>query len=140
MLSSLSTLSAAVGDPPRGYIGNYDNLSAMSTLEHAKNIDLDTPIPKSPTQLRARIGARQDRIAGNVDELVGRIHPKAIATRLANKSRDTFFTEDGDLRPERLAAVGVAMVAVVGVVLRVATHGSRKARKLEVKAAKNSDR
>lgn len=112
----------------------------MSTLEHAKNVNLDTPIPKSPQQLNARIQARQDRIAENIDELVGRVHPKAIATRLANKSRDTFFTEDGDLRPERLAAVGVAMVAVVGVVFRVATHGSRKAHKREVKAAKRSGR
>lgn len=110
----------------------------MSTLEHAKNVNLDTPVPKSPQQLSARIEARQDRIAGNIDELVGRIHPKAVATRMANKARDTFFTEDGDLRPERLAAVGVAMVAVVGVVFRVATHGSRKQHKLEVKAAKAS--
>lgn len=112
----------------------------MSSQEHTKTVNLDTPVPKSPSQLTARLDARRDRIAANVDELVGRVHPKAVATRMANKCRDTFFTEDGDPRIERLAAVGVVLIGLGGVGFRAATHNSRKARKLEAKAAKSTDK
>ncbi len=73
----------------------------------------------SATQLEAQIAARREHLAATIDELAARAAPKEIARRttvgLREKLRSLTHTPDGDLRTERLAAVGGAVVVLAGV-------------------------
>jgi len=74
-----------------------------------------------PAAIEAEIEATRARLAGTVDELAVRMHPKAIARRGADdvvaKVRAATTTADGQLRIERLAATGAAAVALLVLVL-----------------------
>jgi hypothetical protein len=69
-------------------------------------------------ELEADIAAARGRLAGTVDELHARTAPKEIARRQAVAVRTKFTeatrTETGELRTERVAALAVAAVALVG--------------------------
>lgn len=74
-----------------------------------------------PAAIEAEIEATRVRLAGTVDELAVRMHPKAIAQRGADdvvaKVRAATTTPDGQLRIERLAAMGAAVVALLALVV-----------------------
>jgi hypothetical protein len=78
-------------------------------------------LPSDPQALEAMIAERRASLAATVDQLVVRAHPKEIARRSAEdaKGRVQAFaqTPEGDLRIERLAAVGAAAVAVLTLIL-----------------------
>jgi hypothetical protein len=78
----------------------------------------------SPEQLAALVEARQNRLASDIDELVGRLQPTAVAVRSARtvnaKVRETFWTEGGALRMERVAAAGIGLTAFLALVIRIA--------------------
>ena len=73
---------------------------------------------KSVQQIEAEIAAARDRLASTVDELHTRTAPKEIARRQAEslkaKLADATYTESGDLRTERVAALAAAAVALIG--------------------------
>lgn len=73
--------------------------------------------PPSAAQLEAEIADRRAHLAQTVDELVARAQPKAIAQRSVADAKQRFavatHTETGELRTERLAAVGGAVLAVI---------------------------
>jgi hypothetical protein len=73
---------------------------------------------KSVQQIEAEIAAARDRLASTVDELHTRTAPKEIARRQAEslkaKLADATYTESGDLRTERIAALAAAAVALIG--------------------------
>ena len=75
----------------------------------------------TPAAIEAEIEATRARLAGTVDELAVRMHPKVIAQRgaddVAAKVRTATTTPDGQLRIERLAAVGAAAVALLVLVI-----------------------
>ena len=80
-----------------------------------------TVVPSgSPDVLEAQIQARREHLASTIDELTARAAPKAIAQRslagLQAKIRNATHTPDGQLRTERLAAAGAA-VLVLGAAL-----------------------
>ena len=58
------------------------------------------------------------RLAGTVDELVERAHPKAIATRAVDNLKAKFIDETGSPRMETIVPVVAGVAAVVaGMVL-----------------------
>ena len=71
--------------------------------------------------LEADITARRERLAQTIDELSQKVTPKAIAKQQGQNAKARFAaattTPEGDLRTERIAAVALAVVAVVGLVL-----------------------
>jgi hypothetical protein len=73
---------------------------------------------KSVQEIEAEIAAARQRLAGTVDELHTRAAPKEIARRQAEsvkaKLADATYTESGDLRTERIAALAAAAVALLG--------------------------
>ncbi len=88
----------------------------------------------SPEQIEAAIAERRDRLAATVDELVAKAKPKAIAQRSLDDAKSRFaaatHTEDGQLRTEKLAAVGGAAAAalVLFVLLRRSVRRRRARR------------
>jgi len=74
-----------------------------------------------PAAIEAEIEATRARLAGTVDALAVRMHPKVIAQRGADdvvaKVRAATTTPDGHLRIERLAAIGAAAVALLVLVV-----------------------
>ena len=79
-------------------------------------------MPQSPAALEQAIQDRRDRLAATIDELTNRARPAEIARRSVaqaeRKLRTLTHGPDGQLRTERLAAIGAA-VAVVGTVMIV---------------------
>ena len=86
------------------------------------------PLPSDPAALERVIDERRRRLAGTVDELVVRAHPKEIARRGVAGAREraqaAVTTPDGRLRPERVAAAVAAVLAVLAlfVTARVRTR------------------
>lgn len=80
----------------------------------------------SPTQLAESIRLREERIADNIDELVGRVHPKVLATRATNKAKYTVVDEDsGSVKPEAVA-LGVGVVLGVAALIVGASGRSKR--------------
>ena len=75
------------------------------------------PLPRDPAAIERHIDERRRRLAGTVDELVVRAHPKEIARRGAagakERARSAVTTPEGELRPERIAAAAVAFLALL---------------------------
>lgn len=79
------------------------------------------PLPTDPAEIQQAIEVRQARLASTVDELTTRLSPKDIVARgratLQERARAAVLTPDGAPRMERIAAVGVAVLAVVAAVV-----------------------
>jgi hypothetical protein len=91
-----------------------------------------TPPSDDPAAIEADIEATRARLADTVDELAVRIHPKTLVQRTKDDARlqvqqateqarvqlhDAVYAPDGTPRTERLAAVGAALVALIGLVV-----------------------
>ncbi|GAB2574850.1 DUF3618 domain-containing protein [Kribbella italica] len=70
-------------------------------------------------QIEADIAATRARLAATVDELVDRTSPKNVAKRQVEQAKAQVFDERGELRTQKLVAVGAAVVGVVGVLLMI---------------------
>ncbi len=88
----------------------------------------------SPTPfaaLEADIAARRARLARTVDELSARTAPQVLVAQQTEALQQRFTaatrTPDGALRVERIAAVGAAVVALIG--LRIWAGRRRRARR-----------
>lgn len=79
-------------------------------------------------QIQADLGATRDRLAAAVEALVDRVHPQRVkqreiagARRFAHDELENLkallFTARGDLRTDRLAAVGGAVAGAVSLLL-----------------------
>ncbi len=71
--------------------------------------------PGSADTLEAQIQARREHLAATIDELTSRATPKALARRALDQIQARIqaatHTPDGQLRTERLAAAGAAVLA-----------------------------
>lgn len=71
--------------------------------------------------IEADIVATRDRLAATIDELAFRAQPKEIARREVASVKASLYsathTSEGDLRVERVAAIGAAVAAVLGLVI-----------------------
>lgn len=74
---------------------------------------------RTPAEIEADITATRTRLASAVDELVDRAHPRNVAKRQVEQAKAQVFDERGELRTQKLAAVGAAVVAVLGVLLTI---------------------
>jgi hypothetical protein len=81
----------------------------------------DRALPTDPAELEAEIERTRQRLVGTVDELAGRLKPKALAKRGADDLRtrldNAIRTPDGSLRVERLAAVAAGLAALASLVV-----------------------
>lgn len=68
----------------------------------------------SPDQLVDEIEDIRLRLAGTIDELIDRSHPKNIARRQFAKVKDHFVAPDGSVRVENVVPVVAITAAVVG--------------------------
>ena len=90
------------------------------------------PPSDDPAAIEAEIEATRARLSGTVDELAVRIHPKTIVQRTRDDVKlriqlatdeakvqlhDAIYDNDGQPRTERLAAVGAALAALLGLVV-----------------------
>ncbi|HET7279811.1 MAG TPA: DUF3618 domain-containing protein [Dermatophilaceae bacterium] len=78
------------------------------------------PAPGSPSAIEADIEAARLRLADTVDELAARATPKAILQRQVEAAKARLVaattTPEGGLRVDRIVAVSVAAVAIMGLV------------------------
>ena len=74
---------------------------------------------RTAEQIEADIAATRARLASTVDELVDRAHPKNVAKRQVEQAKAQVFDERGQLRTQKIAAVGGAAVGVVAVLLLI---------------------
>ncbi|TWD82411.1 uncharacterized protein DUF3618 [Kribbella amoyensis] len=81
---------------------------------------------RTAEQIEADIAATRARLASTVDELVDRAHPKNVAKRQVEQAKSQVFDETGQLRTQKLAAIGGAVVGVVTVLLLIRRLVGRK--------------
>ena len=83
----------------------------------------------TPEQLRAEIAQRQRHLAQTVDQLTAKASPKALMeqgrSQATTAARGAVFTEEGELRVERIAVVTGAFVVLVGLSLWIRSRNSR---------------
>lgn len=86
--------------------------------------------PQSPAAIEKAIEERRAHLAATIDELTVRARPKEIARRtsvsLQARLREITHTPEGQLRTERLAAVGGAVAVVLGLMVVVRRRRSQK--------------
>jgi len=95
-----------------------------------------TPDTRTPAQIEADIKRRRENLAGTLDEIGVRVHPKTVVgdarakvassvdhtlgrayvgvNRAVSDVRAQFVTEDGTPRLERIVPVALVVVGVVG--------------------------
>jgi anti-sigma factor RsiW len=74
---------------------------------------------RTAEQIEADIAATRLRLASTVDELVDRASPKNVAKRQVEQAKAQVFDERGQLRTQKLVAVGGAAVGVIAVLLLI---------------------
>ena len=75
----------------------------------------------TPDEIRAEIAERQRTLAHKVDQLTAKASPKALVDQGRSQAtlaaRGAVYTEQGDLRVERVAVFAGALVVLVGLSL-----------------------
>ena len=74
---------------------------------------------RTAEQIEADIAATRARLASTVDELVDRANPKNVALRQVEQAKAQVFDESGQLRTQKIVAVGGAAVGVLAVLLLI---------------------
>jgi hypothetical protein len=69
---------------------------------------------RTPDEISAEIAETRTRLAGTIDQLVYRTHPKTIATRQAHSAKAVFVNADGSPRIDRVAIAAGVVVGFVG--------------------------
>ena len=72
---------------------------------------------RTPAQIEADIVATRARLAGTVDAIADKVKPANVARRGVDAAKAQVVDERGQLRPERVAAIAVAVAAIVGLLL-----------------------
>jgi hypothetical protein len=74
---------------------------------------------RTPDEISAEIADTRTRLAGTIDQLVYRTHPKTIATRQAHSVKSAFVNPDGSPRPDRIAIAAGVVVGFIGLVVAI---------------------
>jgi hypothetical protein len=81
---------------------------------------------KSADAIEAEIAATRAHLASTIDELAVRAQPREIARRQADSAKVRFVeathTPEGDLRVERVGAIGAALAVLLGLVILHRRH------------------
>ena len=92
---------------------------------------------RSASQIEADLNARRERLTSSVEILIDQVHPNRIKQRTTErlkllvgeyteKAKGLVFNARGDLRKERLAAVGGGLAGFVTLVTLLRRLRSRK--------------
>jgi hypothetical protein len=91
---------------------------------------VDQQSTQSVDTIEADIEATRRRLAATIDELTFRVHPKEVLRRevasLKARISNATHTPEGELRLERVAAVGAAVAALVALVVWRRRHDHRR--------------
>lgn len=74
---------------------------------------------RTAEQIEADIAATRARLASTVDELVDRAHPRNVAKRQIEQAKLQVVDERGELRTQKILAVGGAAAGVFAVLLLI---------------------
>lgn len=89
----------------------------MSSSVYTSDVTVDTA---NREQLVESIRLREQRLSANVDELVGRLHPKALAAQAEEQAKSVVINPDGSPKVERIALFGgIALAVAAGITLAV---------------------
>jgi hypothetical protein len=116
----MSAQVSGSGGKPVGR-GSKAGAKAEGGRREKQSVTDDTLASGSPTAIEQAIDERRAHLAATIDELTSRAQPKEIARRslagLQARARNVTHTPEGQLRTERLVAVGGAAVVIAGVML-----------------------
>ncbi|HLR45500.1 MAG TPA: DUF3618 domain-containing protein [Brevibacterium sp.] len=94
----------------------------MSSNVYTSEVTVDNA---SRDQLVESIRLREQRLAAGIDELVGRLHPKALTARAADAAKSVVIDEEGRPKADRLALAGGALLVTVATIGFFASRGTR---------------
>lgn len=72
---------------------------------------------RSPAEIERELEQARRRLATNLEQLTDRLSPKAIAARSADKAKLQVVDSSGAPRTNRIAALGAAAVAMIGLAI-----------------------
>lgn len=94
----------------------------MSSNVYTSDVTVDSA---DKAQLVESIRLREQRLAANVDELMGRVHPSALANRAAENAKSVLVADDGSVKSDRAALIGGVILSVAALVTFLAIRKSR---------------
>lgn len=94
----------------------------MSSNVYTSEVTVDNA---SRDQLSESIRLREQRLAAGIDELVGRLHPKALTARAADSAKSVVIDEEGQPKVDRLALAGGVLLVAVATIGFFASRGKR---------------
>lgn len=94
----------------------------MSSSVYTSDVSVDNA---NRDQLVESIRLREQRLAANVDELVGRLHPKALAAQAEREAKAVVVNSDGSLKTDRIALLGGVVLAIAAGVTLLAISRNR---------------
>ncbi len=91
---------------------------------------------RNASQIEADLAAARDRLTGSIEELIDQVHPNRVkqrvvggAKQLANAeledAKSKLFNARGDLRKDRVFAIGAATAGVVAFLLIIRSLARR---------------
>lgn len=72
---------------------------------------------RTPAQIEAEIERTRERLAGTVDAIAERVKPANVARRGVESAKARLVDEEGHLRTQRVAILGAAAAAAIGVLV-----------------------
>jgi hypothetical protein len=94
----------------------------MSSNVYTSDVTVDDA---NKDQLVESIRLREQRLAANLDELVGRVHPQALASRAADRARAVVVNDDGSVKTDTVALFGGVVLGIAALVVFGAARKSR---------------
>jgi hypothetical protein len=73
----------------------------------------------SSDEIARQLAETRERLNKSVEELQDYVRPSNVASRGLGKINEFFVNEEGQPRPERIAAVGASLLAFFGIALKV---------------------
>jgi hypothetical protein len=72
---------------------------------------------RTPAEIEADIERTRVRLAGTVDAIAERVKPANVARRGVDAAKAQVVDENGNLRAQRVAVLGLAVAGAVGLIL-----------------------
>ena len=94
----------------------------MSSNVYTSDVTVDSA---NKDQLIESIRLREQRLAANVDELMGRVHPSALANRAADSAKSIVVSDDGSVKSDKVALIGGVVLGVAALITFLAVRRSR---------------
>ena len=94
----------------------------MSSNVYTSDVTVDSA---NKSQLEESIRLRKQRLAANIDEFVGRVHPKALTRRATDNAKSVVINDDGSVKADRIALIGGAVLASAALVTLLVLRAKR---------------